>query len=384
MKILHLIYTHGIAGAEKYLRHLLPPLKNENTESHLILVCPPGFEKKLQDYCADMRECGIPSTTLVYSKNGFFAAAKKIAAYTKANDISYLHSHLVNSDILAILVKFLYNHKLTLISTKHGYSEYVLKQITDVNNLGSLKLKAKLKPYYYVSWLTLKLIPNNFAVSYAMSVLYKKLGFTRKEMPYILHGVNVDAGEPGTAVGRLAEPQLVIIGRLEAFKGHHYLLQAMPAVIAKYPSSKLLVLGEGSELQNLQQTVQQLNIENNVQFMGFQSNPYPYIQQSDVVIIPSLFEPFGLVFIEALALQKAVVAFEVPAGNEILAHNQTALLVQRSNSEMLAGSIIKLLDDKIFRDNIAKNGFNHYQQNFTTAVMVKNTAEYYAGIVAKS
>ena len=379
MKILHLIYTHGIAGAEKYLRHLLPPLQKENISSHLILVCAPGFEKKLQEYAVELNALGIPCIVLIHSKTGFFTAAKKIAAYTRQHQIQFLHSHLINSDILAILVKFFYNKNLVLISTKHGYSEQIVKQITDADNLGGLKYKARLKPYYYIAWLTLKLIPNNFAVSRAMSRVYQQLGFTKTAMPYIYHGVTVPVAVNNE--GKLAQPQLIIIGRLELVKGHFYLLKAMPAIIAQYPSCKLLILGEGSERVNLERIARDLGISNNVEFMGFQPNPYPYIQQSDLVIIPSLFEPFGLVFIEALALQKTIVAFDVAAGNEILSHLKTAVLVNKADAKQLEKNILNLLQNKALNETIAQNGFQHYNKCFTTGVMIESTKKYYLSLV---
>lgn len=380
MKVLHLIYTHGIAGAEKYLKHLLPPLKDKGISSHLVLVCSPGFENKLQEYCDDMCSRGIPSSVKVYSKKNFLSAAKSIAAYTKQHNIEVLHSHLVNSDILAILIRYLYNKKLKIVSTKHGYSEYVLKQIIDVNKLGSLKWKARLKPYYYVTWLTLKLIPHNFAVSRAMAQLYKNLGFTKKAMPYIHHGLNVQAPAGETLTNITGSPLLVIAGRLEIFKGHEYIFKAMPAVLKRFPHSKLLVLGEGGEKQYYENLCQTLGITNSVNFLGFQQNPYSYIRAAEVMVIPSLFEPFGLVFIEAIALQKAVVCFDVPAGNEILTNNETALMAARANYEELAANIILLLENDALRNGMAAKAYQLYSTKFITDVMVQKTLEYYQSL----
>ncbi|MFN8253134.1 MAG: glycosyltransferase [Ferruginibacter sp.] len=379
MKVLHLIYTHGIAGAEKYLKHLLPPLREYNIESHLVLVVPPVYSEKVATYCKEMNALGIPVTVLEYSKKDFFKASKRIALYTKEHGIGYLHSHLVNSDVLAILAKKIYNRSLTLISTKHGYSEYILKQVDDVSKSGRLRLKAMSKAYYYITWLTLKMIPNNFAVSKAMAILYQNLGFTGKEMPFIHHGVNV-TGSNEPVMEKNPGPTLLIIGRLEIFKGHICLIKAMPAIVSRFPSCKLIVLGEGGERQNFENLAQSLGVAENVQFMGFHNNPYAFIRQADVVVIPSLFEPFGLVFIEAIALQKAVAAFDVPAGNEILTHGKTALLAPRADHDALAQHIICLLNDKELSSRLGAAGYAHYLNNFTTATMVKNTFNYYNGI----
>lgn len=376
MKILHLIYTHGVAGAEKYLKHLLPPLKGYGIQSHLILVCPPQFSNKLSNYVAEMENLDIPITVLEYSKTGFFSAAKEIAAYTKHHHIEFLHSHLINSDVLAVLVKKFYNRNITLISTKHGYNEKILQKITDVNNLGTLKYRAMLMPYYFIAWLTLKLIPYNFAVSKAMAVFYKNIGFTKTVMPFIHHGVSVNVNN-NLDKQELGSPMLLIIGRLESYKGHQYLLKAMPYIISHFPKCKLIVLGEGKERNNLEALAHELGITNNIAFMGFNTNPYSYIKAADVVVTPSLFEPFGLVFIEAIALAKPVVAFDVPAGNEILTNGVTGLLVPRCNINLLAETITGLLQNQSLRETIGTAAYEHFLKNFTTNAMVQNTALYY-------
>ena len=105
--------------------------------------------------------------------------------------------------------------------------------------------------------------------------------------------------------------------------------------------------------------------------------PYSYISNSDVIILPSLFEPFGLVYIEALALKIPIVAFDTPAGNEILQNNETALLVKKEDSGALAEQIIYLLRNRGERDGLAQRGYAKYQGSYTTEIMIKNTAEWY-------
>lgn len=376
MKVLHLIYTHGVAGAEKYLQHLLPPLHQYNIESHLILVSPKEYTDKLAAYCLNMTEKGIPVTVITGNKSSFIKTAKKIDSYTRQHNITYLHSHLINSDVLAILVKKFYNRNITLISTKHGYNEKILQQVTDVNKLGGLRYRAMCKPYYFISWLTLRFIKHNFAVSKAMAKFFNTMGFTKKVMPFIHHGVTIPVNKDAVEQ-TAAHPLLLIIGRLEAYKGHEYLFRAMPEVLKHFPLCKLMILGEGSERKNYEALIETLDIKNNVVFMGFSNHPYTYIKAANVVVIPSLFEPFGLVFIEAIALAKPVVAFDVPAGNEILKDGVTGVLVPRADSNRLAQKIIELLNNTNMCNRLGTAAYQHYCGNFTTAVMVKNTAGYY-------
>lgn len=382
MKILHLIYTNGIAGAEKYLKHLLPPLHDHGIECHLIMVCAPGFESALEKYCAETRETGIPASLIISTRNGFIKTAQSISAYLTKNDIHYIHSHLLNSDVLATIVKLLFKRSVVIISTKHGYKESILKQIPNAQNIRSLKKESRGELYYFVTRFVVKHAAYNYAVSKAISDLYFQLGLTKNIMPFIHHGVTVKELPKNIALNnyRVSEKQLVIVGRLEEFKGHKYLIEAMVFVLVKYPDCKLIIIGEGGEKENLKKLTQELKMENNILFIGFNNDPYSYVNNSDVIILPSLFEPFGLVYIEAFALKTPVVAFDTPAGNEIMENETTALLVAARDSAALSEKIIFLLDNPRFAQDMAARAYRKYIENFTTTRMVNDTARFYKDV----
>lgn len=380
LKILHLIYTNGIAGAEKYLMYLLPPLKEQHgIECHLIMVCAPGFEAPLEKYCIESNESGIPTTLFISSRRNIFTMAYKIGQYLKKNQIIYIHSHLLNSDVVATVIKVIYNKSVRIISTKHGYKESILKQIPNSSNIQELKKEAKKELYYYITKYVVRHAKYNYAVSKAISKLYFDLGLTENEMPFIHHGVTVKYAEKTNELNayRFSDKQLIIVGRLEEYKGHQYLIKAMPEVLLKFRGCKLVIIGEGSEKKNLQRLCSELKIDNNVLFMGFNDDPYSYVNNSDVIILPSLFEPFGLVYIEAFALKTPIVAFDTPAGNEIMENNTTALLVTPREANALAEKIIFLLDNPGIASEMADRAYRNYLENFSTARMVKDTALFY-------
>ena len=138
-----------------------------------------------------------------------------------------------------------------------------------------------------------------------------------------------------------------------------------------------MVLGNGREKENLQQLAKVLGVEANISFMGFQQDPYAYISQSDVIILPSLFEAFGLVYIEAFALKAPVIAFDVPAGNEIISNNETGILVPLFDVEALTEKIILLLDNPGERKRICNNAYLRYVTYFNTQRMIGETITWY-------
>ena len=376
MKILHLIYTLAISGAEKYLKHLLPGLRGYGIDCDLVVVCPATSAEVFSGYCDELNALGIKTKLIVAGRLSVIGTAKKINTYLKENRIKIVHAHLLNSDLIASVLKSLFFRDLYLISTKHGYAEKLLQQYEP----GRFYVPADL--YYYVTKFTLRKIDINVTVSGGMADLYHNIKLAPKPYPFIHHGIGIEAfdKEVYRTECRRGNPQLIIVGRIELFKGHHFLLDAMPLVAAAFPNVKLLVLGEGSEKNNCIEKVNKLGLQKNVEFLGFKPHPYSYISHSDVMILPSLFEPFGLVYIEAFALKIPVVAFDTAAGNEIVVNNETGLLVKKGDSKALAEKIINLLENPEERDKIAERAYRKYTTSFTTEVMVKNTATWYKSL----
>lgn len=374
MKILHLIYTQAISGAEKYLKHLLPGLKQQGIECDLIVVCSPPSATAIKRYGDEMNALGIKTTVIVTGRFSIINTAFKINRYLKDNQIHILHSHLLNSDLIAAVLKSLFYKKLFLISTKHGYQEKVLQQYEPGKQIPLNDL------YYHITKYTLRKIDKNVAVSKGMAELFYNLKISKTIYTYIHHGVTVESSNLKEDKYRKADPQLIIVGRIELFKGHHYLIDAMPKVIAEFPLVQLLVLGEGSEKENCIRQAEKLGIQNHIQFLGYQFRPYSYISNSDVIILPSVFEPFGLVYIEAFALKTPIVAFDTAAGNEIMKDRETALLVKKGDSNTMADKIIYLLQNEKERKNITERAYKAYQQNFLTEIMVKNMTAWYQSI----
>lgn len=370
MKILHLIYSQQVAGAEKYLLDLLPALKIKGVDSSLVCVIPEADQYKFTDFAKALNERGITVKIIPGSSYNLIGAAKEISRYAKQNGFHIIHAHLFKADIVAVLIKKLFNRKIKLLSTKHGYQEKYL------NNYNRYKGKIVYDAYYFISKWVNAGIDEQVTISKAMSDMYYDLKLTKTRIPYIHHGVDI----PDTLRAekkQLSSPQLVIVGRIERMKGHEYLFKAMPDIVKKYPSVQLLVLGNGSEKENLEKIAAALHVSANIQFLGFQPNPYAYVTGSDIVILPSLFEPFGLVYIEAFALKTPVVAFDVQATNEIIQQNETGILVPVFDYARLAENIIKLLGSSEERERLSNNAFNRYTTHFTKERMVTETMAWY-------
>jgi len=157
-------------------------------------------------------------------------------------------------------------------------------------------------------------------------------------------------------LGIQENPLVLYVGRLDPRKGVTYLLKAFYIVKKKIPRAKLLIIGEGSLKRHLIRLAIRLGIKEDVIFYGKVARDLlPSIYKiADVCVVPSIYEPFGLVAIEALASGTPVVASAVGGLIDIIKHYENGVLVKPGDVHDLAGTIIKLLSDRELLNNIRR------------------------------
>jgi len=134
---------------------------------------------------------------------------------------------------------------------------------------------------------------------------------------------------------------VVTIARLVKHKNIENLIQAFEKVVYFKPTTQLIIIGDGPERQKLSELAEDLNIQNNVHFTGRLSNPYPVLHNSDLFVLPSKWEGFGMVVVEALTLGVPVIASNIDGGpRHILENGEYGILVKPDSVADLAESII--------------------------------------------
>jgi len=374
LRILHLLYTQGVAGAEKHLLDLLPELKKHDIDCQLLCISSPKATTSIKEYCDQMSKKGIKTTLLIAkSKLSFLSAAKQISVYLKSNQIHIVHSHLFNADLITVLVKKIYIQTLTILSTKHGYEEKYLLQ----TGLGNRKIRYN--AYYFISRWIIKQIDHNLAVSRAISDLYYHLKFDKRRIKYVHHGIAIPSIN-GKVKPLKGNPKILMVGRFMQIKGHIYLIQALPELIKKFPELKLILAGDGPIKDNLMAIANSLNVLDHIEFAGFTS-PQLYTSQCQLMVLPSLFESFGLVYIESFALKIPVVAFDTQAANEIIEHNKTGILVEKEDVQALVEKIIYLLESPEERKRLAENAYQRFKTYYNVERMGRETIEWYRSVL---
>ena len=139
------------------------------------------------------------------------------------------------------------------------------------------------------------------------------------------------------------KPTILAVGRLTKQKGFSYLLKAFHQARNGIPA-RLVVIGEGKKRQQLTSLAETLGIEDDVTFLGFQSNPYKFMAKADVFVLSSLWEGLAIVLVEAMACGAPVISARCPSGpEEIVTDGVNGLLVPPADPEAVAEAIIKVL-----------------------------------------
>ncbi len=175
----------------------------------------------------------------------------------------------------------------------------------------------------------------------------------------VYNGVDLEEFNVGAKGNKIREefaldpgiPLVGIVGRLDAWKGHEYFLEAAAQVMEEIPEAKFLIVGEDIDQNKKQETklrnlAEKLRLTNNIIFTG-QRNDIPEIMSSlDILVLSSLKEHFGRVIIEAMGCGKPVIATNAGGVPEIVKDGYTGILVPPRDSDALARAIIDLSKDK--------------------------------------
>jgi glycosyltransferase involved in cell wall biosynthesis len=151
-------------------------------------------------------------------------------------------------------------------------------------------------------------------------------------------------------------PVILIVGRLSAEKDHHTLLEAVARVRSKF-EPHLVIVGEGPERNRIEQRIAQPDLKGRVTLTGQQKSAAPYYGIANVAVLSSRSEGSPNALLEAMAAQVPVVATRVGGIPEIVAHDESALLVDPGNVSQMSGAIARIFGDSGLAKRLAEQGY---------------------------
>lgn len=209
-----------------------------------------------------------------------------------------------------------------------------------------------------------------------ISVFLKKFYISRGQAPskisVISPGIDTSEFYPLAKPNKNNIKKILFIGRLEPIKGPACLIKAFKTVNLKMKNSQCLVIGQGSQLEELKRLSQKLNIEKSVIFKAaLANNQLPSVYNSaDLLIVPSLYEGLSRVTLEAFACGLPVVATNVGALPSLI-NQDKGIIVPPKNTKKLAEAILELLPKDKLRQNMGQKARNFVVKNHSLIAVRK-------------
>jgi glycogen synthase len=180
------------------------------------------------------------------------------------------------------------------------------------------------------------------------------------------------------------EKIVLYVGRLVYEKGIHILINAVPKVLAK-TDAKFVIVGSGYMQEQLSNIVKSMGLEHKVLFTGFvdEENLLKLQKVADVSVVPSLFEPFGIVALEAMAAKSPVVVSDTGGLSEIVEHDVTGVKAYPNNTDSLAWGITKILTDDNFSKKIRENAYKVILEKYDWDKIAQQTRGMYEAVLGE-
>jgi L-malate glycosyltransferase len=371
IKVCHVAVADLWAGAEVHLATLL-----------ISLARIPGLDVSTVLFndgrlAEELRNAGIRVTIIREAGNTSAKILTELVKHFRDNTYDVIHTHKPKDNVLgAVAGKLCCIPKI--VRTVHGSPEPFGGLHFVKNNL-----------YEFFNGVTNRHIVNKLIAvsSNICTVLSNKFGFDK--IACIHNGIDLDRvqvkrdkWDKRTELHLDQRDYLIgTVGRLTPVKGHEKLLKAVSILSHENHRIKLLVVGDGPLKEKLEHLAIQLGIEKDVVLVGHQEDIYDFINAMDVFVLPSLHEGIPMVLLEALALERPVVASRAGGIPEVIEHRVSGLLVSPGDVQELAQNLLALFNDKPFAESMGKAGRRRVEEQFTARLMAQRTAEVYQTLV---
>lgn len=344
-KILFVMLSLGGGGAEKMLIHLLRHINRNLFWPVLAVFNKTGFY---------LNQIPVDVVTIDLGKKSpmsFFRLVRQLSKIIQKVKPALIISFLSYPNYITILARFISQFNAPIIlSEQNNLSKSLANQ-----RFGNAKARIVRLTYPKAQRIIAAsqgvkkdLIDRYFISPDKCFVIYNSI-----EMEKITELAKAQINHPwfGDEV-----PIITTAGRLTRQKNYPLLIEAF-AKAQRNTKIRLSILGEGEDRNSLEELVNKLGIQDKVVFFDFQKNPFKYITKSDIFVLSSSWEGFGIVIIEAMACGVPVISTSCPSGpDEIITNGVNGLLVPVNDTEAMADAILKLLKDEPLRKRLADAG----------------------------
>jgi len=355
MKVAMLIngYFPRIGGAERILAALTPKLIGHGVEPVVVTRKFPGLSAFEVVNGVSVYRMPIPGPKALASVSFSYAALSKLAEIKP----DLLHAHdLFSTMTTAFLAKKRWH--LPVVATIHRSGP-----LGDIDRLRQ-KVAGELR------WRLFREAVDRFVViSREIDLELARDGVEPERRALISNGIDVDKFQPASQTRKQElrrrfdlpdAPIGIFVGRLAPEKRLDHLIALWPDLRGAIPGAILLILGDGPERKRLES-----NAGEGVRFAGTSDDVAPYLQASDLFVLPSAAEGLSVAALEAQACGLPVLLTAVGGARDIVTHGKNGWLIPPDDDAALAEALQILLNDEALRTRLAEQGRQSVEQDFS-------------------
>lgn len=338
MKILHLIDSGGLYGAEKMLLELVREQIKSGLSPLILSAGEHQFTEKPLE--AEAKRLGLPLLKWRMNPGFNIRESRKILQWARTNSYDLIHSHgfkfnvLIGSYPIAI-------RKIPMIATLHGYVH--AKKFSRIWFYEMLDRYAVtfMQGVVLVGNAMNRELPSRLVGSDKVIVIQNGLDYRT-----ILSKSNQKIESEIQNFIENHSPVILGVGRLSEEKGFDRLVEAIKTVSVEYDNLGLIIVGEGKQKGNLETRIKEYGVQDKVLLPGYNGNVPALQRRSDLLVIPSLTEGLPITLLEAMAVGVPVLASPVGEMPSVLGGGEGGwLLPEDFDGKELGRSIIRALQD---------------------------------------
>jgi glycosyltransferase involved in cell wall biosynthesis len=305
----------------------------------------------------------------------FVMAEEAVKLVNSSGKFDIIHAHDWLSLYSAKLIKAAYNIPMlcTIHATEHGRNSGIRTDLQRYISSAEWMLT-------YEAW---KVI----VCSEYMKAEVKDIFNVPEDKVFIIpNGVEVDNfnfefnnEEFRSSYAQPDEKIIFYVGRHVYEKGIHLLVEAAPDIVNSYNKVKFLIAGQGPMTEELKEKARLLGLEHKFLFLGYVDDltKNKLLKCADAAVFPSLYEPFGIVALEAMSAGCPVVVSDVGGLKEIVQHEVNGLKIITGSKDSLRDNIVRLLSDRNLREQLNSVGVKETLNNYSWEKISARTIELY-------
>jgi glycosyltransferase involved in cell wall biosynthesis len=373
-KLLFYTDTPYVGGAENQMYLLAKFLDKEKYD--IILVC--SDYKKLDEWSARFEREGVRIVRLTVAHKHDPRHYFQLKVLLKSEIPDIVHLHVWNPASCRYGFMAANKYRFPVVVTEHDPFE-----LPKLKKYIKNKLMKRVQKIVTVSDSNYELMQKLFPeLKNRTMTIHNGIDTTWFESQLLNFSKNKRTEFRGKEFEADAQTKVILtVAELHERKGLKHLIKTMHKILAKNPNTRLIIAGEGPQKKELTKLINEENLSGYVRLLGYRKDIPQIMASSDVFVLPSEKEAFGLVLLEAMTAKLPIVASNVGGIPEIIEDGITGDLIEPSDHDLMAEKILEFFNDNFKVREYTEAGYDKLKSQFDAKTMAKKYDELYDKII---